>query len=1276
VTSERVQARIARLLDEAEDAADQFDWKTVLQRAKGILAFDPNNVDAQQFQAAAERALAGGPDPETSPQPSSTPPASGPTSFAAGRYEVRRFLGEGGKKRVYLAHDAQLDRDVAFALIKTEGLDDAARQRITREAQAMGRLGSHPHIVTVYDIGEENGQPYLVLPVLPGGDVEGVIEDAPEHKLPIEQAVKIAIETCLGLEFSHAKGIIHRDLKPGNVWLAEDGRAMIGDFGLAVAVDRSRLTQAGMMVGTVNYMPPEQAMGGEISPRSDLYSLGAMLYEMVCGRPPFVGDESVAIIGQHLNTPPVAPTWHRPDCPPGLEALILRLLEKDASKRPASATEVREALQSVGASSVPAATHDEAAAPHEHNPLYRRTFVGREQELKQLQQTFDASMSGQGGLVMVVGEPGIGKTSVVEQLATYVQLRGGMTLMGHCYEEGSLSLPYLPFIEAMRSYVLAREPDGLRSDLGSGASEVARIVSEVRDKVNVSPSEGGDPEEQRWRLMEAVRGFLHNASEVQPLMVVLEDLHDSDRGTLDLLVHLARSLEGARLLIVGTYRDVEVDRAHPLSGALAELRRGLTFTRVPLRGLTIDEVHRLYSAVRGHVVSWAQSEAVHRQTEGNPLFIQEFLRYLVEEGLVVRQDGRYQPVEGQGPGSNIPEGLRDVIGKRLSLLSEKTNQVLCIAAVIGRDFRLDALQRVADLSEDEVIDALEQATERAVVEVRSKVAANLSYRFTHAFFRQTLYEELSPPRRIRLHQQVARALEQIYGARVEDHAAELAEHYSYSSDPVDLTKAVEYGERAAARAMAVYAFGEAVDHLTRALEVQAVLNPDDGSKLCSLLLALGDALNSSGDFEQVASKIAPEAFSLAESLGDSGLLSKSCLLGLETIWLQAGRVGAGISASIGREWIPRADRHIPRGTKEQVRADFHKVFGLRAGGRTGEAWRLALDDYELAERLDDDEARLLAGIHILNASETPVDEYHRVIAVAERLSTTDTKDLRAADATTYYALAPQAFLATGRRKEAEELWGRLRTIAEQRREPQAAEMLAEVDGLLLTLDGRFDEALDLRDTASFGQGRLGRIGRRSLVYLGRFQEALDSIATTDDIVSGSGILSSQRAYALGFVGRVSEAHEILRAFLAKIEAGEHVSATVHRYLLEAAVSSGHRDACSLLLERMHPLAPYLFTEILMCFCIARHLGDAAALLGRADDARSYYVQAREVCEKARFRPELALSRLGLAEVILDHYPDEHDAAIEHLDFAIAEFQDMKMQPALERALGRRGLLKA
>ena len=343
-------------LDEAEEAVAKGDWTRVRDCAQKVLAFDPENTDALAFLTAAERSLD---SPKMSPPIASAPtsstvaehpPTDQPTSFANGRYQVKRFLGEGGKKRVYLAHDTLLDRDVAFALIKTEGLDEVSRTRITREAQAMGRLGSHPHIVTVFDLGLEGGQPYMVTELMGGGDVEGVIEKATDHRLPLEQAISIAIETCRGLEFAHSRGIVHRDLKPGNVWLTADGTAKIGDFGLAVAIDRSRLTQAGMMVGTVSYMPPEQAMGGEVTPQSDLYSLGAMLYEMVTGRPPFLGDDPVAIIGQHINTPPVAPTWHRPDLPPGLEALVLRLLEKDSTKRPASATEVREALESVDVS--------------------------------------------------------------------------------------------------------------------------------------------------------------------------------------------------------------------------------------------------------------------------------------------------------------------------------------------------------------------------------------------------------------------------------------------------------------------------------------------------------------------------------------------------------------------------------------------------------------------------------------------------------------------------------------------------------------------------------------------------------------------------------------------------------------------------------------------------------------------------------------------------------------------------------------------------------------
>jgi tetratricopeptide (TPR) repeat protein len=1029
-------------------------------------------------------------------------------------------------------------------------------------------------------------------------------------------------------------------------------------------------------------MPPEQAMGGEVIPQSDLYSLGAMLYEMVCGRPPFVGDESVAIIGQHLNTPPVAPSWHRPDCPPGLEALILRLLEKDASKRPASAAEVREALASISTATVAASVHEQVTSPHEHEPLYRRVFVGREQEVRQLQRAFDAAMSGQGGLIMVVGEPGIGKTSIVEQLETYVRLRGGMTLVGHCYEEGSLSLPYLPFIEAMRSYVLERDADGLRSDLGSGASEVARIVSEVRDKVSVTPSASGDPEEQRWRLMEAVKEFLRNASRVQPLLVELEDLHDSDRGTLDLLVHLARSLEGARLLIVGTYRDVEVDRAHPLSGALAELRRGREFQRIPLRGLTVDEVHRLYTAIRGHEVPRAQAEAVHRQTEGNPLFIIEVLRYLVEEGLVVRQDGRYDPVEGQGPGDRLPEGLRDVIGKRLSLLSERTNQVLSVAAVIGREFRLDVLQLVTDQSEDEVIEALEQATERAVVEVRSSVAANLSYRFTHAFFRQTLYEELSPPRRIRMHQQVARALEQVYGRRIDEHAVELAEHYSYSSDPADLTRAVEYGELAASRAMSVYAYGEAASHLTRALEVQAVLDPDNKAKRCTLLLALGDALLPAGEYTRIADTVAPEAFALALELKDAALSSKACLLALSTFFY----FGIGNVTRLEEElgWAELADRHVPLNTVERVRADSLRAFAFRRASRPAEAWQLWNEAYDLAERLNDEEGLAYAGAFIIAAQEAPLDEYERVAEVAQRLYLRNLTPKRS-DAGYYHELA-SALLSTGDRADAENVWDRLAVLAEHTRDAGAMAFASQAAALRLTLDGKFGEVLDTAqesldraiELGIEGTGRtlFGQRVRRPLLYLGRYEEALATVRQFPDILVAGGVFATQRAYLLAYLGHREEATEILNVFMSRIDSGEHVGAPTYRYILEAAVALRDERACRKLVERMRPLAPHCFTEASMCFCIARHLGEASTIVGEIKQPRTYFEQAIAVTEQIRFRPEVALSRLGLAELLLDHYPEEHDAAIGHLDFAIAELRDMKMQPALERALGRRGLLKA
>jgi tetratricopeptide (TPR) repeat protein/archaellum biogenesis ATPase FlaH len=1033
-----------------------------------------------------------------------------------------------------------------------------------------------------------------------------------------------------------------------------------------------------MMVGTVAYMPPEQAMGGKVTTKADLYSLGAMLYEMVTGRTPFVGDDSVSIIGQHINTPPVSPAWHRADLPPALETLIMQLLEKDPEKRPESATVVLQALESIEAGKLKKEPSKETTATE--NPLYRRVFVGREPELKQLQSAFDGAMSGQGALTMVMGEPGIGKTALCEQLSTYVTLRGGRTLVGHCYEEGSLSLPYLAFVEALRSYVLSRDIKDLREELGTGAADVARIVSEIRERLKVKLRPQKDPEEERYRLLQAVTGFLTNAACVQPLLVVLEDLHDADKGTLDMLTHVSRHLAGARLLIVGTYRDVEVDRSHPLSAALAELRRVSSYGRVILRGLNADEVRRMLESITRESVPWGLAEAVHRQTEGNPLFVQEVVRYLAEEGLITQKEGRWRPTKDTPLEMNIPEGLRDVIGKRLSLISKECNQLLSVASVIGRDFRLEVLKKVSGLSDEELFSALEEAKKAAIVEERSGVGAAVNYRFAHAFFRQTLYEETIAPRRIRLHQQLARALEEIYASRLEEHAAELAEHFSYSSDSADLKKAVSYGEMAAKRANDVYAYGEAVRLLEQALKVQEILDPEDKGRRCDLLLALSDALLLATEFKRVLDVEAPAAFSLAEGIGDGIRAVRACMAALYANMYER-TIQYLANAEVG-PWVERADRYAMPDTNERALADTYLGAIKYNTGDMQSGLKLITQALDLARRLGEQDTLWSAAVSILFYCRAPQHTAQRM-RLAEELWASSRVGL-----SIKFSAWPQwigdVFLALGQRQRAEEVFSELRVMAQRTRIITLEVISAAMDAVLAVMDGRLENAIDMAESIRT-HGKEASIAGianiysdhpivRSQVYLGVSLEARER-----EIPRGIPIVAQHLCLVLAHLGRKEEVSEILDKYVVKRHGfgtlEDETTAFRDTLYLEAAVLISHRQAAGLLLKRLSGSGLYT-TGVSFPTCIPRHLGGAAALLERYDEARKYYQEAIKVCTEMRFRPELALTRLQLAELLLEHYPAEKKEALEHLDFAIKEFREMKMQPSLERALRHKGILKA
>jgi class 3 adenylate cyclase/tetratricopeptide (TPR) repeat protein len=796
-----------------------------------------------------------------------TPPSTPalPASFADGRYVVRGFLGEGGRKKVYLAHDEKLDRDVAVAVIKTEGLDEAGMSRVKREAQAMGRLGDHPNIVTVFDIGDDGGQPYIVSQYMGGGDLDAMLNKAPDRRLPIPEAMRLAIQVQQGLAHAHERGIIHRDLKPGNIWLTEDGTAKIGDFGLAVSLDRSRLTMEGMMVGTVAYMAPEQALGRQPDARSDLYSLGCVTYEMVTGRAPFLGDDPVAIISQHINTAPVAPSWHNPQVPRALESLVMRLLAKDPGERPENAAAIPQALQAIVDT---ASTVTPVAADSDVNPLDRLAtgiFVGREKEMDELRAGLEDSLSGRGRLMMLVGEPGIGKTRTSEEFATYARLRNVQVLWGRCYE-GEGAPAYWPWVQIIRSYVHDKEPKELMSEMGPGAADIAQVVSEVKERLPGLPAPPQlEPDQARFRLFDSITTFLKNASKEKPLMVVLDDMHWADKPSLLLLQFLAKELRGSRLLVLGTYRDVELRRQHPLAQALGELNRENLSQRVLLRGLTENDVKRFVEVTAGTTPTEALVQAVYRETEGNPFFVNEIVRLLVSDGRLEKADGV------KDWSVTIPQSVREVVGRRLDHLSEECNKVLTIGAVIGREFGVKLLEKVAEVKGDRLLEALEEAMGARVIAELPR--ATDQYWFSHALIRETLYEELSSSRRIRLHRQIGEALEEL---DAEGNLPQLAYHFAEAAPGGDAEKAIAYATRAAERALAMTAYEEATTHYERALQVMELDGVADAEARCDLLIALGDARWRSGDVTESQATF-DKAIEVARGLGDARRLGNAVL---------------------------------------------------------------------------------------------------------------------------------------------------------------------------------------------------------------------------------------------------------------------------------------------------------------------------------------------------------------------------------------------------------------
>jgi DNA-binding winged helix-turn-helix (wHTH) protein/tetratricopeptide (TPR) repeat protein len=486
----------------------------------------------------------------------------------------------------------------------------------------------------------------------------------------------------------------------------------------------------------------------------------------------------------------------------------------------------------------------------ERRPM--EVFVGRRVEMDQLRAGLEDALSGRGRLVMLVGDPGIGKTRTAEELAALADARGAQVLWGRCYE-GDGAPAFWPWVQIIRSYVRRRDGHALRRDMGSGAPEIGQMVPLVREQIPDLPAPAPmESEQARFRLFDSVATFLGNAAASRPLVLILDDLHWADRPSLLLLQFLARTMEHAPLLVLGTYRDVEITPAPALADLVGTLCREPLYERVALRGLPAEDVRTLLADWGQQKVPGAFARFIARVTEGNPFFIKEFCRHLVEENLLVREGDRWVTHAAVGEMA-IPQEIRVLIERRLAHLSAPCRRLLTIAAVVGREFALPTVARVwasvggpSSNSEQVALELLDDAVAARILEPVPRHVGR--YRFSHALICEALHDELTPSERVRFHRQVGECLEHQHHADLDGHVAELAHHFVVAAQGGgDVERAVAYCRHAAEQAGAALAYEDAVAHYERALQVLALQHPVDEARRCDVLLALGEAWWKAGE---------------------------------------------------------------------------------------------------------------------------------------------------------------------------------------------------------------------------------------------------------------------------------------------------------------------------------------------------------------------------------------------------------------------------------------------
>ena len=854
-------------------------------------------------------------------------------------------------------------------------------------------------------------------------------------------------------------------------------------------------------------------------------------------------------------------------------------------------------------------------------------FVGRSEQLSRLRAQWGRAIeTSRRHVVTLSGEPGIGKSRLAAELARDLYEQGATVLHGRCYEENVIS--YQPLVEAIEHVVRNGDPPQVRAEIVRSGTLLARLVPDITLQFPDLPEPvHAEPDTERYLMFESVSTMLSGLAKRAPLLLVLDDLHWADRPTIALVCHLARSATAAPLLILGTYRAGEVGQDHPLAAALADMRHDGLADEVALAGLSEREVGELIEATSKLETPAAFVHSVSRETAGNPFFVQEICSHVGETGAA--SDAFTLETLG------VPEGVKQVIGRRISRLPDGTARLLTIGAVIGREFDFDLLAEVAGGDEDVALDLLERAcTARLVEEVGGAVAR---YSFVHALTREALYESLSGARRARLHRRVAEAIESNRAAQLEDQLGTLAYHYAEAG--TELAKAVEYARRAGSQALARLAHEEAAAQFERGL---ALLTAQDRGR-CDLLLGLAEARRRAGDVLGSQQAFA-EAGAVARALGDAERLARAAI----------GNFRGHVLASPGwhqptitlleeaLDALPDEDTVLRSRVLAALSLELYFTPEQKRGITTG------ADAIAMARRVDDDGALAfaLACTHTAIFDPAHLDERLAVstelIAVGERAGNPELALVghvhRACD-----------LLELERVDEARKETAAAAAIVEQLGQPMQRYFVIWLQSTIALLEGRFadaerlsNEALDIGAAANHPDAFVVW-GTQATVLAWQRGDTSHLLTPARELLDQFPDLSAWPA-AVSLVevlaGEPEAARERLRAYAADLDALEFNSiwTAAMLALTEVARITDERDAAAPLYERLVPHAGTLCVVSLNLSemgPLSRTAGVLATLTGNFVGAEEHFEDALSVSRRIGAPPHVARTSVDYARMLLE-----------------------------------------